>query len=534
MKKTVYAIIGANTAGLAAAAHLRRQDQNCQITVFEKTFTTGYPGCGFPYHLTGEVQFELSLDVKYLSEIHDIEIRTGCEVIQVSSRERCLVYENREKIIEKFFFDRLIITSGASAVFDIPGSSQKGIFALRSSPDFTKIRDYLQKEKINKVLIIGAGYIGIESAFSLAEEKEVTILEKKGQILPAYDSEISDLIKRKFLKKGISLYTDTDIRSFESCDGQISAVCENRKKYTADMVIIAAGLKMNTDFLSADFRKTRTGQLIVNEYLQTSVSFAFAAGDIVCFEKNAGLWQPFAGQAVRQAKYAALNASGKSRRFSANIQPSVFSAGDFRAGICSRDYSSSAVKEMQSIYLVRSDRQPYISGGKAMYFKLDYHKKSGEIQKIQIYGGEGTERRLDVISAAIQRKGTVYELAELNLCYSPVSGFPQDAVNILGRIACNIRDFKCEVTGPSEFLKNRDRYFVIDVRTEEEFQKGKLSDAVNIPLETIKNASMPSGKKILLYCLTGERSYIAQRILQKRGIEAVNLLGGYLWASRLN
>jgi rhodanese-related sulfurtransferase len=139
----------------------------------------------------------------------------------------------------------------------------------------------------------------------------------------------------------------------------------------------------------------------------------------------------------------------------------------------------------------------------------------------------GVDKRIDVIAMAIQKRGTVFDLEEAELCYAPQYGSAKDPVNLAGMIAANMLRGYVRVSHWEDLTKT-DSY-VLDVRDPDEFEKGHVPGAVNVPLHELRNGgmdSLPKDRDIHAYCIVGLRSYIACRILDQNGHRAKNLSGG--------
>ena len=128
---------------------------------------------------------------------------------------------------------------------------------------------------------------------------------------------------------------------------------------------------------------------------------------------------------------------------------------------------------------------------------------------------------------ALQHNGTVFDLEEAELCYAPQFGSAKDPVNMAGMVAANV------VRGDSSIVQWEDiadsNLLLIDVREPKEFEKGHLDRALNVPLSKLRGRmdEIPKENEILVYCLVGQRSYYASRILSQHGFKVKTISGGY-------
>ena len=187
--------------------------------------------------------------------------------------------------------------------------------------------------------------------------------------------------------------------------------------------------------------------------------------------------------------------------------------------------------EPDTIYLENAQHAEYYPNAKFIFFKLIFDKKSGKILGATASGSEGVARRIDVISTAIYGKMTVFDLENLELCYSPSQGSAKDIQNLAGFVASN--QIKGEGYGitPENFLeiycKDWD-FTLIDVRTKAEYRRYNLDGSVNININELRDNldKIDIEKPIFVYCAVGFRGYLATKILRNRGFKAYNILGG--------
>jgi len=148
-------------------------------------------------------------------------------------------------------------------------------------------------------------------------------------------------------------------------------------------------------------------------------------------------------------------------------------------------------------------------------------------------GYDGVDKRLDILASVIKRNGTIDELTEFEHAYAPPFSSAKDPVNMAAFAAENILNKKSVVFQWNELNKITADDLLLDVRTQKEYEAGKIMDAINIPVDELREriAEIPTGKTIYIYCLGGLRGYLAQRILMQNGhTNTLNLSGGYqLW-----
>lgn len=534
-------IIGGNASGLAVASRLNRLDYKNNIIIFEKGDVIGYGNCGFPYALSGLISKNKLCDtnLSYFEDRTNSRIFLNHEVIKVNTNNREIIVSDNNKKESVFNYDRLVIASGVSAIKpDIPGINLPGIFILRDFNDFNSIYHYIKNNKLKRAIVIGGAFIGLEIAENLFELGiSPIIIEKSNKIMPQLSEEFSIIIEKEAKKREIEILKNEKIIGISRYNKELIVTLKNGSILKGDILIFAIGVKPNTYFLKGtNVRLTKEGYVVVNKYMQTSNPHIFACGDVISIENlNYNINFPFAGPAIRQAKFVAYNILGKSKKYPCFPSPQILKFFDLQIGKLSKPYKKHFNKK--TISVVYPHHVVYYPNARNIYLKIEYDNSNGEIINAELSGKDGIDKRLDIISTIMSTNTKIYDIEHLNLSYSPVFNIPQDIINIAGRIANNILDFSLEVINPYE-LKNflKKQPFLLDVRTKEEFERGHFNGAVNIHLPDIKYnlEKIPKNKDILIYCATGDRSYQAQLLLKQSGYKRVyNLLGGYVWGHYL-
>ena len=246
-----------------------------------------------------------------------------------------------------------------------------------------------------------------------------------------------------------------------------------------------------------------------------------------------GPWFPLQGRQIARGAIAADVIHGRDRRFR-GVQATVV-CGVFDLTMASTGPSEKTLKRLglwredyDKIYLHPGHHAEYYPGAKTISLKLIFSKNDGRIIGCQAIGKAGVEKRVNVISMAIQNNGTVFDLEEAELCYAPQFGSAKDPVNLAGMIAANV------VRGDAQLAQWEDvdstGALILDVRQPSEFEKGRLEKAVNIPLPELRARldELPMDCEIWAYCRSGQRSYFAARLLSQYGFDVKNITGGFL------
>jgi rhodanese-related sulfurtransferase len=204
----------------------------------------------------------------------------------------------------------------------------------------------------------------------------------------------------------------------------------------------------------------------------------------------------------------------------------VFGLTAAMTGASEKGLRRAGVGDYEKIYLHPGSHAGYYPGATPIHIKLLFSLKDGRILGAQAVGEDGVARRIDVFATAIQMGATVYDLEETELCYAPQFGAAKDPVNIAGMIAANHLRGDLPLAG-WETLEATGAQ-VIDVRSPEEFKNGHLPNAINIPLDQLRDrlGELPRDREIWPVCAVGQRSYYAVRLLLQNGFAVKGLPGG--------
>ena len=190
-----------------------------------------------------------------------------------------------------------------------------------------------------------------------------------------------------------------------------------------------------------------------------------------------------------------------------------------------------AGRPFRMVYVHPAQHAGYYPGAQPMTLKLLFDPAEGKILGAQAVGGEGVDKRIDVLAVAIQAGMTVFDLEEMELAYAPQFGSAKDPINMAGFVAGGLLrgDHPQIDVATLMAISPADRPLLLDVRTAEEFAAGHLPAAINIPVDELRSRldELPRDREITAYCQVGQRGYLATRILRQAGLPATNLSGGY-------
>ena len=541
-----YIIIGAVAGGASTAARLRRNDEHAEIVIFEKGEYISYANCGLPYYIGNVITNRNALFVITAASFNkrfNIDVRTLTEVTAINRSTKTVSARNQttgEQYEESY--DKLILSPGAEPVRPpLPGITSKGIFTLRNVADTDYIKTYVQQEQVKKAVVIGAGFIGLEMAENLHSlGLDVSIIEMTDQVLTPVDFPIAAILQQHIRSKGVHLHLSTAVSGFEQTESGLQVLLSNNKVLEADVVILSIGVKPDTKLAADAGLKIGDARGIqVNEYLQTSDPDIYAVGDAIEFTNPITL-KPMitylAGPANKQGRICADNlVFGHTKKYKGSINTAIVKVFDMTvatAGTASKHLQAAGIKHQIST-ITSGSHAGYYPGSKQMTIQIAFTPDEGRLLSAQIVGYDGVDKRLDILASVIKHNGTIDELTEFEHAYAPPFSSAKDPVNMAAFAAENILNKKSVVFQWNELDKITADDLLLDVRTQKEYEAGKIMNAINIPVDELREqiAEIPTGKTIYIYCLGGLRGYLAQRILMQNGYtNTLNLSGGYqLW-----
>lgn len=541
-----YIIVGAVAGGASTAARLRRLDEHAEIIIFEKGEYISYANCGLPYYIGNVINDRNKLFVQTATAFNqrfNIDVRVLTEVIAVDPINKKITakHQTTGDVYEESY-DKLVLSPGAEPIRPpLPGIMNEGIFTLRNVNDTDYIKSYVAQKSVKKAVVIGAGFIGLEMAENLhALGLQVTVIEMGNQILAPVDFPIAAILQQHVRSKGVDLLLSTAVTGFEKAAEQLKVHLKTGASIDADVVILSIGVKPDTRLaVAAGLKIGEAKGIWVNEFLQTSNPDIYAVGDAIEFA-NPITKQPLitylAGPANKQGRICANNiVLGNAQAYHGSINTAIVKVFDMTvatAGTAAKHLTNASIKHIVST-THNGSHAGYYPGAKQMTIQIAFSPETGQLYSAQIVGYDGVDKRIDILASIIKRKSTIYELIEFEHAYAPPYSSAKDPVNMAGFVAENILLGRLRVFYWNEIETIKENDLLVDVRRKDEFDAGKIDNAINIPVDELRSSiqDLPKDKNIFIYCEAGLRGYLAQRILLQNGYDKVqNLSGGYqLW-----
>ena len=534
-------IVGGVAGGATAAARLRRLDESAEIVVFERGGYVSYANCGLPYYIGGVIRDRAKLTLQTPESFRrrfNVDVRVRSEVVEIARAEKKVRVREAEGGREYWeSYDKLVYAPGAAAIRPAFVGEGDRIFTLRTMEDTFRLDDFLRAASPARALVVGGGFIGIETAENLAERGvRVTLVQMEDQVMLPFDYDMACILRAQLLGKGIDLRLNSKVTDLRQAGDAVTAQIENASPVTADFAMLAIGVLPETSLAAAaGLTLGRKGAVVVDEHMRTSDPDIYAAGDAVqvCDAvTGAPSLVPLAGPANKQGRIAADNIAGIPSVYRGAQGSSVLKVFDMTAA--ATGLSERAARDVgldaDSALLFSPEHASYYPGGRNMTLKVVYERAGGRILGAQCIGFGGVEKRVDVLATAVRAKMTAEDLTDLDLCYAPPYSSAKDPVNMAGYVIGNIRAgiVRQHTWQDVPALAADPNVLFLDVQTPPEYAAAHIDGAVNIPVDELRSrlGELDKSKTICVNCYSGLRSYIACRILSANGFACSNLAGG--------
>ena len=318
------AIVGFGGAGYNAAKEIRAHDQQAVIDVYSDTDIGPYNPMLTTYFVKGDIAYEALFPFGTLETVQkdlDLHVHMNRPVTGLEPEQKVLRFADGSEAQ----YDKILISTGASAVMPpIPGIDLPGVIKMRTAYDALDLKKTLDQGSVNSALVIGASWVGIKVVEDLvARGVPCTLVDGADWMFyVAAFEQTACRVQRDLEAKGVQVSCGQMLSYIEQApNGQLAAVMKNGRRFTADLVAVCIGVRMNVGFLKDSGLKIARG-ILVDKTMQTNYPDIYAAGD--CCEavdiqsgahRNIGVWF----NANQQGKVVGANMAGVHMEFDANV-----------------------------------------------------------------------------------------------------------------------------------------------------------------------------------------------------------------------
>lgn len=438
-------VIGGNAAGPAAAAKAKRVDPKANVVMFEAGDFISTGTCELPYVLSNVIN-DYEKIVFYTPEKFEqekgVKVFTKHRVEKINRTSKTISVRNliSNHLID-FPYDKLVLATGSRAKrLDSLPRNITNAFTFKTVADLIALQKYINLKKAKKVLVVGSGYIGVELAEALRLLNcEVILIDKEILPMPNAETEMRRKILDTLIEMRIEFYGGIALPKFHFAEDQVKSIEIDGWRKEIDVVVQAVGFEPNVDLaLAAKLDIGSRGGIKVDSKLRTSDSNIFAAGD--CIEvanriTNRNEFIPLATFARDFGYIAGENAAGGNsfaqpviKNISVKILENMFAI----VGLSSDEAKLNNFR-VASVSAEANNLVKVMPDSRTTFGSVVYELGSERILGANFYGGNEVVGYADLISALIQNKMRVSELAKLNYNYTPPASPFVNILSLLGK-----------------------------------------------------------------------------------------------------
>lgn len=528
-------IIGGVAAGTKTAAKLKREDRSIEVTVITRDQDISYAGCGLPYYVGGFIESREELIVntplKY-SGLTGVEVRTGKEAVGLDAeRKEVTLKDVQTGNTEVCSYDKLVLAVGASAAeLPITGKDLPGVFKMRTPDDAENIRAYAERNRVKKAVVIGAGFIGLEAAENLyARGISVTVIDFAQQILPnILDSEMADYVKKHLINTGIQVITGTSAREVLGSD-HVTGVMTSAGELPCEMLIMAAGIRPNTEFLADTGIEMFKGTILVDEQMKTNLDDVYAAGDCAMVTNRITgkrQWSPMGSSANLEGRTLAQILAGAQKKYPGVLGTGVVKLPGLNVGRTglTEEHAKEAGYDVITALVPTDDKAHYYPDASFFITKVIADRVTRKLLGVQVLGPGEVDKMVDIAVMGINMDAKLDDYENADFAYAPpfstaIHPFVQAVYVLMNKIDGIIVSMT-----PAEYAAGKAKgYRIVDVQP-----TPAIPGAFFVNLSQVNGEIEGLGKdeKLLLVCARGKRAYFLQNRMRHYGYKNTVVLEG--------
>jgi len=558
MKKSLrVVIVGGVACGPKAASRLMRLSPDSEIIMVDRGRSVAYGACGLPYYVEGmfsdigklmETPAGVLRDASFFDKVKGFKTFVRVEAVSIDRERKRVRVRSLESGEEKDLrYSKLVLATGSRPVEPpIAGLSLGNVWYMRQPDDAESLVEKIVSEGLRNAVVVGAGYIGVEMAEALRSRGlNVTMVDIFDQIMPQFlDREMALLVAGHLRAKGVALALGERVLELEG-EGRVASVKTDRRVLPADLVVIGVGVRPNDELArTAGLTCSPAGGIVINGFCQTSDPDIYAGGDCVinhCVDPGleSPLFAPLGSTSNKHGRIIADHIAGRGIHFPGIAATGICRAFDFtlgRTGL-TETRAKEFYPDVETAIWAGPDRPHYVRESRPLVIKMVASRRSRQLLGVQIIGTGDASKRLDVAASALFFRGTVDQIANIDLGYAPPYSSPIDPIAAAAHLMANKLNGLAHGISSLEAKRRIDEgdgVILLDVRTPEEFQTIRLPypNVVHIPLGALRDRlkELPLDRDILAFCKVSMRGYEAQLILNSAGFDRVWFIEGGLAA----
>ena len=437
-------VVGCTHAGTASVVNMKNLYPNSQITIYEKNDNISFLSCGIALSVSNIVTSPEKLFYNSPENLSSQGIITNMkhEVLDINFDNKTLLVKNltTDDVFEDNY-DKLVLTLGSWPI--VPKFEGGNLENIVLCKNYDHAKTIIRKSNEAKnVVVIGAGYIGVELAEAFeVKNKNVTLIDSQDRIMAKYlDKEFTDMAEAEFTKRGVKLALDQTVQKFEG-NRKVSRVITDKNEYEADLVVLCIGFAPNTNLIKGKLDTLPNGAIIIDEYMRTSKEDVFAAGDccVVRFNPaNENRYIPLATNAVRMGTLVARNLVKPTLKYMGTQGTSgikIYDLSIASTGLTEEVARSTTSLNVASVTAIDNYRPEFMPTFEEAKLKLVYDKDTRKIIGGQIISKIDLTQYMNTLSVVIQNEMTIEELAITDFFFQPHFNKPWSLLNTVALMA---------------------------------------------------------------------------------------------------
>lgn len=527
-------VLGGVAAGTKAAAKLMREDRSNEVLILNKGKDISYAGCGLPYYvgnvIEGREELIVNTPEKY-QKLTGVKVLTEVEATAVDRASKTVKAVDRKTgEAHTYDYDKLIIAVGASPVKPpIDGMELENVFFMRTPEDAIALRDKIDSGAIKKAVVVGGGYIGLEIAENLLQKGvRPFVLDMAEHVLPGFDTEFAEYVENHLAEQKIPVVTGVKVTAVEG-NGKVEKVVTDQRAYKADLVVMSAGIRPNTEFLAETGLQMVKGTILTDAHGLTSDPDIYAVGDCAMVHHaitGKPAWSPMGSTANIAGRIAARHIAGADANYRGVLGTAVcrlpeLNAG--RTGLTEAQAKEEGFDPVSAVAVV-DDKAHYFPGASFFIVKLIADRQTGRFLGIQTLGKGAVDKMVDIAVTAIMMKATVYDLVDFDFAYAPPFSTAIHPFEHSLNVLLNKMNGVFESMTPAEYLAGAaDGYTIVDSGMVPSIEGARYVDltAVEGPVE-----GLGVDEPLLLVCSRGKRAYLLYNRMKFYGYQNMKVLEG--------
>ena len=441
-------VVGGDAAGMSAASQAKKRRPDLEVVAFERGRATSYSACGIPYWIGGAVESEAALVARTPAEHRaaGIDVRMRTEVTGIDLDRREVAWHDLEDgATGTEPFDDLVYATGSVPMRPpVPGIDAPGVYGVQVLDDGVALRAELDSGRVQRVVVVGGGYIGLEIAEACrVRGLEVTVVDRSATPVGTYDPDVGAFLADAVREEGIELVLSDGVSAIEvGGDGRArSVVTASGREIEADLVVLGLGVRPNVALAAeAGIPRGTSGGIAVDARMRTPVPGVWAAGD--CVESRHRLSGDrvvvaLGTHANKQGRVAGINIGGGYATFPGVIGTQVTKVCNLevaRTGLSMRE-ADAAGYSFVTASVDSTTKAGYFPGARPIRIKMLAERRTGRLLGAQLVGQQGSAKRIDALAICIWNEMGVDEVLSLDLSYAPPFSPVWDPVLIAARKA---------------------------------------------------------------------------------------------------